>query len=442
MASGIGKKEFEFLNLLFSKSKSQVLYRLKKIKDATRSSSFNLLQEVIFANCNALTRDSSTTTCFCITKADTDIEYLECITEMVSNGHLRSLFKMCEAKIEQLPDPRVQPDEFVNNLFCLFFRCSQISCGQFTLNPNSGKEFMHTNELTVNSTSSSSTPSEAKYYGDDSESDKSPACRTKTSQHQAINNTKKMRKRALVTLSSKGSIPAVNEQKVIPAQLIKPKSDDHDYLADNESSGSGPLKTSTDLDKWAAIYRMLKEDLREELVVKKEIRQPAPVVIAMQPKSILKQPSAFRREVQQIAYSSRPAPLRLKTSLIPIRPLSQHSTRARLLENLPNELMLNLKQSQSLKVKPASVKSEQIKLVLARKQELEKNRIHNIELTRHRKETRMAKTQVNKHSEEFERKTKGQLSRQERTEMAKLKRQFILEQQNKTFQKKGIIKSF
>jgi hypothetical protein len=436
MASDIGKEEFEFLNLLFRKSKSQVLYRLRKTKDATRPSSFILLQEVIFDNCNALTRDASTTSCFCIPKVSTNIEYLECITELVRNGRLQSLFKMCEAKIEQLPDPSKQPNEFVDKFFCLFFCCAQISSGQFSLNPNSGKNFMNTNELTVNSTSSSSTPSEAKYNGEDSESDKSPTGRKITSP-QAAKNVKRMRKRA--TLSSKRSNPATNEHhKVVRLAPIKTKSNDQAYLADVESNGSGPLKMSTDLDKWAAIYRMLKEDLREEFFDKKEVRLPpsAPAEVAMQPRSILKPRS--QREVQKIVPSARLATLRLKTSIAPVKPLPQHS---RMLENLPNELLINLKQSQGQKGKPVSMKSEQIKLVLARKQELEKNRIHNLELTRQRKEIRLAEVKVNKHSEELERKTKGQLTRQERTEMAKSKRQFILEQQNKTFQMKGVFKS-
>jgi hypothetical protein len=439
----ISEKELEFLNLLFRKSKGQVLHSLKKTKDATRSSSFNLLQEVIFGNCNALAKDSSTTSCFCITRANTDIEFLECVTEMVRSGLLRSLFKMCETKIEQLPDPRKQPDLFVDDLFSLFFHCTQISSGQFSLNPNSEKKFMHTNELTVNSTSSSSTPSEAKYYADESESEKSPVCRKITSQP-AAKNTKKLRKRDL----TRSSIPVVAqqkvktvvaEQKVERVPLIKPKSDDHAYLADVESIGSGPLKTSTELDKWAAIYRMLKEDLREEFVDKKEIKPAAPAAIVMQPKSILKKPSASRREVQPLESTAKPAPVRLKTSLTPIRPLPQHSAHARMLENLPTELLINLKQSQGLKSKPGSLKSEQIKLVLARNQELEKNRIHNIESTRRLKETRLAEVNVNKRSEQLERKTKGQFTRQERTEMAKIKRQLLLQQQNKILQMKGII---
>ena len=430
----ISEKELEFLNLLFRKSKGQVLHSLKKTKGATRSSSFNLLQEVIFGNCNALARDSSTTSCFCITRADTDIEFLECITELVRSGLLRSLFKMCETKIEQLPDPRKQPGLFVDDLFSLFFHCTQISSGQFSLNPNSEKKFMHTNELTVNSTSSSSTPSEAKYYADESESEKSPVCRKITSQP-AAKNTKKLRKRDL----TRSSIPVVAEQKVKRVPPIKPKSDDHAYLADVESIGSGPLKTSTELDKWAAIYRMLKEDLREEFVDKKEIKPAAPAAIVMQPKSILKKPSASRRQVQSLESTAKPAPVRLKTSLTPIRPLPQHSAQARMLENLPNELLINLKQSQGLKSKPGSLKSEQIKLVLARNQELEKNRIHNIESTRRLKETRLAEVKVNKRSEQLERKTKGQFTRQERTEMAKIKRQLLLQQQNKILQMKGII---
>jgi len=293
---------------------------------------------------------------------------------------------------------------------------------------------MHTNELTVNSTSSSSTPSEAKYYADESESEKSPVCRKITSQP-AAKNTKKLRKRDL----TRSSIPVVAEQKVKRVPPIKPKSDDHAYLADVESIGSGPLKTSTELDKWAAIYRMLKEDLREEFVDKKEIKPAAPAAIVMQPKSILKKPSASWRQVQSLESTAKPAPVRLKTSLTPIRPLPQHSAQARMLENLPNELLINLKQSQGLKSKPGSLKSEQIKLVLARNQELEKNRIHNIESTRRLKETRLAEVKVNKRSEQLERKTKGQFTRQERTEMAKIKRQLLLQQQNKILQMKGII---
>lgn len=432
MKPDIGKKEFEFLSLLFRKSKGEVLSRLRKCKDATRSGSFNVLQEVIFKNCTALTRDTSSTSCFCVTEAEADPEFVECIAELVRKGILQSLFKTCEARIEQLPDPKKQPDEFADEAFRLFFHCAKITSGQFCLNPNSGKKFMHTTELAVNSTSSSSTPSEDKYCGDDSASDKSPKCK-KMASSQAAKNFKRKRKRALAQASAKISIPVVKKEEVIQ---IPPRPEDRAYLADIESSGGGGTP-KMDLDKWAAIYRMLKEDLRKEMEQNThKMTHSTPKTISTHPKSILKQPSVSLRAPQQIAPR---APPRLKPRLTPTRPLSTHAT---ILQQLPAELMSNLKQTKGAKTKPASLRSEQIKIVLARNEEQEKNRIHNIELSRQKREARrLAAIEVSKRSDELQRKTKSQSSREVRSEMARVKRQFLQEQQNKSLQMKGIIQT-
>jgi len=413
--------EWDFLKILFKKSKNQVLVQLRK-KDGSKASSFNVLSEVIFDNCSALLTEKPKRSCFNFFRSSPKADYVDCILGLVSKGHIHALFKLCEAKIDSLPDPKTNPKKFVDDLFELFFQFAQISSGEFSLNPNTDKKFMKANELTVHSTSSSSTPSD-KYCADDSASDMSVGRKAKS-----IKPGNMRRSRRVPSQMNKMSNASTKKSKVL---VLKPKSDDQSYMADAENSSVGTQKM--DLETWSEVYTKMKDDLQEKQIKKDHLQ---PVMHVHQPVSILKQKSVSPVTRNPSPSKSTGRLPRIKSSLAPVRALSPQTLSQ---VGPPKELVLNWKMAP--RSRPASLKTEQIKLVLARKQQLDHNRIKTIEHSRQIKEQRVTKAKVMRQSEVMQRRAEGLLTRQERAKLAHIKRQSLQEQRTKVFEMKGLRKT-